>query len=156
MKKVYRDKHEDDVIVNEKDDFWWGYISGAFLTWSSKPSGMDTFKEVKFNNCGLAEKLKIDAKDRFPIGTKFKNDNIMISTSRTKVINSSEFQCFHTDRTLKIILVNKDGGRFTIFRDGKWADIISAPSESNNIFPVEKIQKQIDTITLRKNIVLLL
>lgn len=215
---IYRDENEDDVIVQQKQDFWWGYIGQIFLTWSSKPSGMNDFKQVDLAQSGIVQKLKADAKNKFPVGTVFKNGNIMIATNKKKVINSSQFNSNTFGNGLKITNYSDNRNtKHTIFRDGAWAKIIespymektgktqnnlanisaahkrheypltpkecypsldqsmfitgtggnidgidfknywdSIPTESNHVFPKEKIQKQIDTITLRKNIVLLL
>lgn len=74
------------------------------------------------------EDLLSEAVSKFPVGTVFNNGSI-IGRTMSDVTVDGKPRWDYTD----IIINIQGGGNFTIYRDGKWADIISGPvgSEPN-------------------------
>ena len=75
-----------------------------------------------------------EAKERFTVNTVFSNTNLGFSCTDIKIIKTPEFEI----RTDQILI--KDGGcnkegSFTIYKDGKWAEIVPVKEERVEVFP---------------------
>jgi hypothetical protein len=71
------------------------------------------------------EDLLSEAVSKFPVGTVFNNGSI-IGRSMSDVTVGGRPRWDYDD----IIINIQGGGNFTIYRNGKWADIISGPAGS--------------------------
>lgn len=76
------------------------------------------------------EELLEEAKERFPIDTVFNNSKIIDARRANQIVKGNHR---HDGDD---IIAHVEGGFFTIYRDGKWADIISRPVGCEPIYSI--------------------
>lgn len=74
------------------------------------------------------------AKKLFTVNTVFSNTNLGFRCTDIKIIKTPEFEIRKDQILIKDGGCNKDGG-FTIYKDGKWAEIVSVKEERREVFP---------------------
>lgn len=72
-----------------------------------------------------------EAKKRYPKGCIIDNRGIIPHVNGTKVVNGKPRKDFNTENS--VVVDCKDGGYYTIWRDGIWADIVKYPEGYSSI-----------------------
>lgn len=69
------------------------------------------------------EELIEEAKSRYPAGTKFSNTNIFRGIKGVKTVKDG-WEVYSSTEQNRIVCNTSPTGRYTIYREGNWAEIV--------------------------------